>query len=226
MSYALDISQYAPDQMGGPLTDEHVQRCLARGIDRWMVSTIDKGIARQQIEVLARHPVLIETFNAYEWRTMREAQAADVQFIGEIRRDLYNLQKHWIDLEAGTRKNVAQNIKDAHWLIDSFVGICPTGLYTAPGWWMEFMGNTDEFHTVPMWFAHWDLDPPWDDTLDMTVPFGGWTRGEMHQTLPNLFFEGVWCDTNYYEKATPIPPAHQELIHHLEAALKIARSLR
>ena len=215
MSYALDISgQYAPDAMGGPLTDDHVRRCLDRGVDRWMVDIAPQAEARKQIEVLARHPVEIQTFRAYEWNSLHGAVDADRKFIEETRRNLYDVQRHWLDLESQSRSLLSAmrtadavskssvNIADTDWLIKQFEGVCPTGIYTSPDWWMQFMGNTEQFSYMPVWFAHWNGL----DSLDMSVPFGGWTRGEMHQTLANLFVEGVWCDTNYYEKA-PMPPA-------------------
>ncbi len=201
MSYGLDISQFTPGAMGGPITDDMIARCLARGIDRFIVSILDQNIARQQIAVLSRHPIEIQTYRAYEWASMRESQADDVAFIAEVRKT-YNLQKHWIDVESGARTRIDANIADIDWLIKSFTGVCPTGIYTSPGWWQQYTGNTTQFAYMPFWVAHWNGK----DSLTDFSHFGGITSCEMHQTLNDLFVEDIWCDTNYYERATPPPP--------------------
>lgn len=202
MSYALDISQYAPSTMGD-LTDDHVKRCLARNIDRWLVSLIDPDIARQQISILAKYPVIIDTFVAYDTDDYENRCNLDKTLITEIRSKWYDVQKHWIDVEepgfvAGQYQRNEDTVGS---LIDSFVGFCYTGIYTSNYMWSRVMGSSMKFSSVPLWYAHWNGS----DTLDLSAPFGGWTKGEIHQTLNDLLVEGVWCDTNYYERATNVP---------------------
>lgn len=198
MSYALDISQFTPPEQ---VTDDSLDRCLARGIDRFMPSILDQDFARKHFAALVRKPVEIQSYRAYNWGNIRAEQPEDVKFIGEIRHNSYDLQMHWIDAEAGLSADPQANIEGMRWVIKAFEGVCPTGIYTAPSIWQTSFANTDEFKGMPVWFAHWNGL----DSLDMTSPFGGWTRGAMHQTLANLMVEGIWCDTNYYERATPAP---------------------
>lgn len=202
MTHALDISHFT-QSVGGDLTPEKIERLIARGVERFVVSIADKQIARQQIAALKPYGFEIQTYRYYYWSTMRSRVQEDIAFVEELRSSGVNVQMFWLDFEdTSERRPVAANEADIAWMIEAWVGVCRTGIYTAAWWWMDYMANSTRFSYMPLWFAHWN----WEETLDLTIPFGGWTRGEMKQTGGDVWVEGVWCDTNYYEKAAIVPP--------------------
>ena len=231
MTHALDISHFT-QSVSGDLTPEKIEKLIARGVERFIVSIADKDIARAQVAALKPYGFDIQTYRYYYWSTMRQRRDEDVAFIAELRHNGVNVQKHWLDHEdTSVRRPVDQNIADIQWMIDAWAGVCYTGIYTAAWWWRDYMADSDAFKSMPLWFAHWD----WEETLDLRIPFGGWTRGEMKQTGGDVWVEGVWCDTNFYEKAAIIPPpvapptpeptAKEIALSHIEAARIAVESL-
>lgn len=45
------------------------------------------------------------------------------------------------------------------------------GIYTTRGFWMQHMGDTKDFSSVPLWNAFWDQHP---DVDFARYPYGGW----------------------------------------------------
>jgi hypothetical protein len=83
--------------------------------------------------------------------------------------------------------------------------------------WDLMMPGVTEFSFMPLWYADWD----WQEKLELDVPFGGWTVGDMRQTSGDFVMDGViLCDTNYYEKAM-IPPPVDPPINHKKRALAL-----
>ena len=204
MTNALDISHFT-ELTSGPLTAEALERCAERQVKKFAVSIADQNIARRQIEALVQSPwqFEIETYRYYYYSSMRFTREDDARFIDEIRRNAYNLQFHWLDHEdTSVRQPVEANVYDINDMVNFWAGKCRTGIYTAKWWWEDYMQNYDGFSYMPLWFAQWD----WAETLELAVPFGGWTRGAMKQTMGDVYLDGlVWCDTNYYEATAEQP---------------------
>lgn len=203
MTHALDISHFT-QQVSGDLTPEKLERCQEREVERFVVSIADQQIARKQIEALVPYGFEIQTYRYYYWNSMQERRLADEAFIADIRRNAYDIQFHWLDHEdTSVRRPVDDNERDIQDMINWWTGKCATGIYTAAWWWNDYMKGSTAFSFMPLWFAHWD----WQETLDLAIPFGGWTRGVMKQTQGDFYLDDmIWCDTNYYEKVELPPP--------------------
>lgn len=207
--YGLDISHFT-EQTTGPLTTQQLDFCANFatnkpepnfGIRRWAVSIADQAIARRQIEAIVNYPwpfyYEIHTYRYYYWQSQKWARQQDEAFIGEVRRNLYNIPFHWIDLEdTDTRQPVEANVADANDIINFWAGKCRTGIYSAKWVWDILFPNRDDFNYMPLWYADWD----WGERLTLDDPFGGWTVGAMRQTQGDFLFGGlIHCDTNYFE---------------------------
>jgi hypothetical protein len=178
-------------------------------VERVVVSIANQDIARRQIEAIHRAMpnVEIQTYRYYYWTQQAWARVDDEHFIADLRRNLYNVQFHWIDIEDnGVIQPVAANIADTNDLINFWAGKSRTGIYTAKWIWDILFKDYDGFNFMPLWYADWD----WQEKLELDVPFGGWTTGAMRQTMGDFSLDGVLhCDTNHYEKeiiVTPPPP--------------------
>ena len=175
-------------------------------VERVVVSIANQGIARRQIEAIHRAMphVEIQTYRYYYWTQQRFAREQDEAFIAECRRNLYNLQFHWIDIEDnGVIQPVAANITDTNDLINFWAGKSRTGIYSAKWIWDILFRGYDGFNYMPLWYADWD----WAEELLLDDPFGGWTVGSMKQTMGDWVLGDVLlCDTNYYEKEIVVDP--------------------
>lgn len=224
--YGLDISHWSYwDNNNRPPTQEQLEYCRdfanGEGVRWWSISISDQNIARQQIEAVARFPwpwpIEITTYRYYYWTNQRFAREADARFIDECRRNIYNVQWHWIDIEDnGVIQPVSANVADTNDLINFWAGKCRTGMYSAKWVWDILFGEYDGFNYMPLWYADWD----WGErlTLDPGQEFGGWTRGKVKQTFGDFKFGGMLVDTNYLEEfmvpvvtEPPVDPFIEEL---------------
>ena len=221
MSNGLDISHWTEFQTG-PIEGPEIDAMLAHNVERVVVSIANQDIARRQIEAIVRAiPTMeIQTYRYYYWTQQRQARVQDEAFIADLRRNLYDMQFHWIDIEDnGVIQPIATNIADTHELIDFWTGKCHTGMYTAKWVYDILFGDYDGFKHMPLWYADWD----WQEKLELDVPFGGWTVGAMRQTYGDFLLDGVLlCDTNHYEKPLLPPPPP---IDHRKRVLELLEEL-
>ena len=221
MANAVDISHWT-EWNTGPIEGPEIEALQRHNVERVIVSIANKDIARGQIEAIARAlPYMeIRTYRYYYWTQQKQARLEDEAFIAEARRNLYDIQFHYLDVEDnGVIQPEAANIADTHDLIAFWAGKCKTGLYTAK-WVYDilFPSGYDGFKFMPLWYADWD----WNESLTLDDPFGGWTKGEMRQTMGDFVLDDVLlCDTNYYEK----PPPSVPLISITEAQWNTVRAL-
>lgn len=208
MANGLDISHWT-EYNTGPIEGPEIEAMQRHNVERVAVSIAIQDIARRQIEAIhtALPYVEIQTYRYYYWQSQKQARLQDEQFIADCRRNLYNIQFHWIDIEdTGTIQPEAANIQDTNEIINFWAGKCLTGLYSAQWVWkILFPSGYDGFKYMPLWFADWD----WGErlTLDPGQEFGGWTQGAMKQTYGDVNLDGVLlCDTNYFVKPEPVQP--------------------
>jgi hypothetical protein len=220
MSNGLDISHWT-EWNTGPIEAAEIESMRAHNVERVVVSIAYHDIARRQIEAIhaAMPDVEIQTYRYYYWDRWGTALTEDEAFIAAMRRDGYDLQFHWIDIEDNSvARQVAENVRDLRAMIDFWAGKCPTGIYTAKWVWDSTMPGVTEFSYMPLWYADWD----WQEKLELDAPFGGWTVGAMRQTSGDFVMDDViLCDTNYYEKAVVVPPPVEPPVNHKKRALAL-----
>lgn len=204
--YGLDISHFT-EENGGLLTPAQLQGCKNFPISRFAISIADQEIATRQIEAITKfnweYYVELHTYRYYYWPTMEWARERDAEFIDWLRRNLANIQFHWLDIEEKSTNPIEVNVAKVNDLINFWAGKCRTGIYTAYWYWTTFMQNVTDFSYMPLWFAHWNFE----EDLNLVTPYGGWTRGTMKQTAGDKWFppnapeeERIWCDWNYFEE--------------------------
>ena len=59
-------------------------------------------------------------------------------------------------------------------------------IYTAYSAWRNFLGDTEDFKSLPLWNANYKPDPD----LDLALMYGGWTRAVGHQYRYTTFLAG------------------------------------
>lgn len=225
MSNGLDISHWT-EWNTGPIEGPEIEAMRAHNVERVVVSIAYHDIARRQIEAIraALPDVEIQTYRYYYWDRWQAALEQDETFIALMRRDGYDIQFHWIDIEDNSvPRPVSDNVRDLHAMIKFWEGKCPTGIYTAKWVWDSTMPGVTEFAYMPLWYADWD----WGERIDLDIgqEFGGWTKGVMRQTAGDFVMDGViLCDTNYYEKAAAPPPP--PVIDHKKRALELIEELQ
>lgn len=233
MAHGVDISHWTRYQTNAPLSTEQLDALENHNVERVVVSIADQDIAREQIESITRRfpKMEIQTYRYYYFKYMPWARENDARFIDELRRNIYNVQFHWIDAEDdnGKFRDVQLNIDETNETINFWAGICRTGMYSAAWVWPMIYGNYTGFSYMPLWFADWD----WVEklTLDPGQEFGGWDVGAMKQTMGDFMLDGVLlCDTIYFEKEPEIvtPPSdlvsvQAEALVQLQAALEGTR---
>lgn len=207
MPIALDISHFTHDH-SGPLTKNQLEDAWNAGVRKFRPSIANQAIAVQQIDAIVDSGMgfSIEPYRYYYFGMGTIAAQADKAFIQRVRDLKYNIQFFSIDIE-DTNPNFTtqERIAITHDIVKVFEGFCPTDLYTANWYWVQYMGNTTEFSFMPLWYAWWPNPPVASLDIPANLQFGGWTRARMHQFIGDTSFAGIWCDVNYYEDIT-VPP--------------------
>lgn len=216
-----------------PPTQEQLEFCRdfadGQGVRWWCINTWDQNIARAQIEAIVNFDwpwhYEINTYRYVYIPNQVNTRLADEQFIAACRRNLYNVQYHWLDVEdpgdIGPH-NYQRNIDATKDLIKFWEGKCRTGLYSAEWIWSQLFGDYTGFNYMDMWGALWN----WYEDLNLynrpqvlvDQQFGGWTKLRVKQTMgsngnPGDFFFGegsisepMLVDTNYLEEFMTPPP--------------------
>lgn len=116
-----------------------------------------------------------------------------------------NYSSIWVDLETnpspncGWTTNYTYNCQFTQKLINTLSQNTQkaVGIYASAYMWSKIMGglkNCPLFTNLPLWYAHYDGKPGFDDF----VPFGGWTRPMIKQFRGTSTLCGVTgVDVNY-----------------------------
>jgi hypothetical protein len=220
--YGLDISHWSYwDNGNRPPNQQQLEYCRdfadGQGIRRWAISIADQAIARQQIEAIVSFPwpwhYELHTYRYYYFSNQLIARQRDEEFIAEIRRNIYDMQFHWIDVEDenGSSRTRAQNIADLNDIIHFWAGKCRTGVYSAKWVWDILFGNYGGVNYMGLWYADWDWQEKLTlDTQPINQQFGNWIIGQMRQTMGDYRFgpagNEMLVDTNYFEEFLVGPP--------------------
>ena len=225
--YGLDMSHFSwAHNNNRPPTQEQLEYCrdfAGEGIRWWGINTWNHDIARAQIEAIVNfnwgYYYEINTYRYVYIPTQKASRLKDEEFIATCRRNLYDVQFHWLDVEDPNDigpHNIQRNITETHDLINWWSGRCRTGMYSAQWIWDQLFGPYEGFNFMQMWGALWN----WEETLELNPyqQFGGFTKLRVKQTMgsngnPGDFFFGAGAisepmlvDTNYFEEHLVLPP--------------------
>ena len=103
----------------------------------------------------------------------------------------------WIDVE-GTQywsSSTSNNVNFIDEMVNEGVkkGVS-IGIYTSQSQWTPITGGTTKFSSYPLWYAHYDNDPYFDDF----VPFGGWSSPAIKQYAGTTSLCSASVDKNHY----------------------------
>lgn len=216
---AIDLSNYT-----GEVTVQEARDLYAAGVRRAIVQIVhDRAFVtlgdgsrvlshQQQIPALLAAGIEVECY-VYVWFSAGEVWAADrvgwalgeaSKFIGS--RGFRNLM--WLDCEQSDHDDPPFDY--VHAPVSPTIRACVArvkgagfqpGIYTAAWWWIPGASNSREWSDLPLWDAHYDLDPDLDP-----VDYGGWTVPRYSQYQGNAAIGSVGSiDLNSYEAAAAVP---------------------
>jgi len=70
------------------------------------------------------------------------------------------------------------------------------GMYSSEGEWPQTVGSSTAFDSLPLWYAHYDGDPSFDDSW--AYEFGGWTSPAIKQYAGTSTLCSTSVDSNWY----------------------------
>ena len=183
---ALDISVYS-----GTITAAHVDQWKAAGFTHVIVGCQNATVAKQQLAVLVAGGMTVDLYKYLYFTASMTSQVQASLAIGAG----FPVGRLWLDLEAdpGTL-----DVYDLCTLIQEAVdaaGPTPVGIYTG-SFWRTYMQGCAEFADLPLWTAHYDGVPTFDDWTSRW--FGGWSMPAGKQYLGDTTVggNGVDVDTN------------------------------
>jgi GH25 family lysozyme M1 (1,4-beta-N-acetylmuramidase) len=68
------------------------------------------------------------------------------------------------------------------------------GIYSSASQWNPIMGGSTAFSDLPLWYAHYDMNPSFSDWYS----FGGWYKPAIKQYAGDQTFCSAGVDKNYY----------------------------
>ncbi len=183
---ALDISVYS-----GTITSAHVDQWKAAGFSHVIVGTQNASVARQQLATLVAGGM---TVDVYKYLYFTSSMTTQVQSALSIA-DGFPVGRLWLDLEADPGSLDVYDLID---LIQEAIDACgamPAGIYTG-SFWRDHMQGCAEFADLPLWTAHYDGVPTFDDWS--TRSFGGWVMPTAKQYMGDTTVggNGIDVDTN------------------------------
>lgn len=219
----LDLSNYY-----GYITPQWAAACVEAGIQR---ATVRLSLETDEHIRIAHHQIAtfqdagIET-DGYWWGypTLDDPHIIAERIVGTYP----DLPLYSADMEDEPH-SYPNPVANADWLHLALAGFMDVGvqsaIYTGYGYWMQYMGNTEEFQDVPLWVAYWDRTPG-----DMSfLRFGGWTQavgkqwcGEAH--TPDSIVAGIAVDRSTWD--TALLPGVDDLSAEERAELDFLRSWR
>ena len=98
-------------------------------------------------------------------------------------------------------KSCSVNVAFLHGMVAaarSLLGPERVGIYASESQWKPIMCGDATFSSIPLWYAHWDEKPDFDDFHEAGIgPFGGWSKPTMKQYHGSVRACGVNVDLNY-----------------------------
>ena len=193
--YAVDVSMWE-----GPIA-QHSMDCLWDSNVRHVVAgTQVEEVTRQQLSMAVARGM---TVDAYVYLYWDEAMAAQVQRAFS-RVTGFPIGRLWLDVEENVRgRPAAQVIELVQQAVDACRAQAPEGvdcgIYTGPGFWKSYLGNTTRFADVPLWYAQYN------DVTSLsawrTEKFGGWAAPAAKQWAERVLC-GIGLDRNTMQVRT------------------------
>ena len=176
--FAADVSVWET-----PLAQSEMDCFWDSGVRHVVVGTQDTTVAREQLAMAVARGMTVDAYVYLYWDKDIAAQvnAAFAMAHG------FPIGRMWLDIEADP-KALGQTALVA--MIQQGLTTCAAngtvgcGIYSGPGWWKSYVGNTGAFATTPLWYALYNKQRSLSDWT--TEKFGQWASpvGKQFQTAP------------------------------------------
>lgn len=168
MRKALDVANYSTIP-----TPEQVACLVAQGYDTAIVGCSYGSVAHGQLAAFSAGGMGIE---AYAWVSFGPNWQRPLDKALSVI-DGLSITRLWLDCEeqpgAGyDQAAVIQRVNDAIAYTQTQRGDLELGIYTAGWWYGPNCGTYDGWKDMPLWYAHYDGVPTFDDWD--SIAFGGW----------------------------------------------------
>ncbi|MDH3217742.1 MAG: fibronectin type III domain-containing protein, partial [Candidatus Krumholzibacteria bacterium] len=143
------------------------------------------ALALRQLEIVVASGVTVDAYVWIAWtETNRPLGPERVETVLSLVSD-YPVRRLWLDVESH-RSGSDSELDSAQRLpiLRAAVAACggfPCGIYTRKNLWNAEIGPTTEFNGLPLWYAHYDQQPNFQDWHNFPAenpdlgPFGGWS---------------------------------------------------
>lgn len=166
--FATDVSMWET-----PLAQSEMDCFWDSGVRHVIVGTQQEDITREQLSMAISRGMTVDAYVYLYWDTDLGAQVAEAfkRVTG------FPIGRMWLDIEQDPAGRSSKTI-DA--LIQQAVSACQAqgsatcGIYTGPGFWKSYTGNTSAFTSVPLWYALYNDKTTLSDWS--TEAFGGWSK--------------------------------------------------
>ncbi len=164
--FAVDVSVWET-----PLAQSEMDCFWASGVRHVVVGTQAEDVTREQLAMAVSRGMSVDAYVYLYWNQDLAAQVATAF----QRVSGFPIGRMWLDMEEAPG-NIGATKLDA--LLQAAVAACqangaaPCGIYTGPGFWKSYTGNTSAFTSVPLWYALYNGKTSLSDWK--TEAFGGW----------------------------------------------------
>jgi len=165
--FAVDVSYWET-----PLAQAEMDCFWDSGARHVVVGTQREDITREQLAMAVSRGMTVDAYVYLYWDTDTAAQVKEA-----FRRVKgFPVGRMWLDIEQNPAGRSAKTLKG---LIQKAVGACQAdgsascGIYTGPGFWKTYTGNTTAFASVPLWYAIYNNKTSLSDWSKEA--FGGWS---------------------------------------------------
>jgi hypothetical protein len=186
-TFAVDVSVWET-----PIAQAEMDCFWASGVRHVVVGTQQEDITREQLAMAVSRGMTVDAYVYLYWDTDVATQVATAF----QRVSGFPIGKMWLDIEQDPG-GIGQTKLDA--FIQQAVTTCqasgiPCGIYTGPGFWKSYTGNTSAFTSIPLWYALYNGKTSLSDWK--TEAFGGWSQPAAKQfaTKPLCGIGGVDWD--------------------------------
>jgi hypothetical protein len=166
--FAVDVSVWET-----PLAESQVDCLWASGVRHVVVGTQEADIAQQQLAMAVARGMTVDAYVYLYWDKdiASQVEAAFAMTAGQP------IGRMWLDIEQspGTvgQKTLVADIQTALATCQAHSSV-GCGIYTGSGFWKTYMGNTNVFSTVPLWYAIYNNKTSLSNWS--TESFGGWPK--------------------------------------------------
>jgi hypothetical protein len=190
-TFGVDVSFWET-----PLAQSQMDCFWASGVRHVIVGTQDEGITREQLAMAVSRGMTVDAYVYLYWSN-GQSMAAQVDTAFSRVQGL-PVGRMWLDIEQSPGSlgsetldaDIAQAVAECQ-----ARGTVTCGIYTGPGFWKSYVGDTTQFTGVPLWWAEYDGVTSLSSWS--TEQFGGWIRpvGKQWATQPLCGVGGADWDT-------------------------------